>query len=309
MGTKVPEEQLLEGRVPLSSAPQIGLSRNGFDLTVSIRGAEMQSLTGPDGHEYLWQAGPAWPRHAPILFPAICRHPGDRLRIENQEYLLAHHGFARDLDFEVTSQGPDHLTLMLRDSPSTRRHYPVPFRLEVSYQLTKSGLRVQFRVHNPGHRAVPFGIGSHPAFNWPLDPGAAAEDHTVLFERSEPGNVRRTHDNLLLPEVFRNPFLAAGQLKLTPEHFMDGAIILEAVRSSSLRYRSPSGRSIHLRWSGFTELALWSPPEGRFLCIEPWRGLPAPRDWNGDEDARPDLEHLSPQETRTYVYFIDIETP
>ncbi|WP_171027506.1 aldose 1-epimerase family protein [Pseudarthrobacter sp. NamE2] len=305
----MPEEQSLRGRVSLSATRRIVLSRDGFELAVAIRGAEMQSFIGPDGHEYLWQAGPVWPRHAPILFPAICRHPGDVLRIDNREYPLGHHGFARDLDFEVTDQGPDHLTLTLNDSPCTSRHYPFPFRLDVSYRLTKSGVLVEFRVHNPGPRTAPFGIGSHPAFKWPLDPAAAAEEHTVLFERPEPGNIRRTHDNLLLPEVFRNPSLASGQLKLGPEHFIEGAIILEALRSSALQYRSPSGRSIRLRWSGFTDLALWSPPKGRFLCIEPWRGLPAPRDWSGDEGSRPDLEHLSPKETRSYGYRIDIETP
>ena len=288
---------------------QIELSRDGIRLTAALRGAEIQSLTGPDGHEYMWQAGPAWPRHAPVLFPAICRHPDDLLRVNGQEYALGHHGFARDLDFEVTDRRRDHVTFALEDSPATRRQYPFRFRLEVDYHLTDKGVLISFRVHNPGNETAPFGIGSHPAFNWPLEPQSAAEEHVLTFDQPEPHATRRTRDNLLLPQSFADTSLAAGTMQLTPDRFADGAIILETLRSSSVQYRSPSGRAIHLNWTGFRQLALWSPNEGGFLCIEPWRGLPAPADWTGDERSRADLEHLLPNETRTYAYRIEIETP
>lgn len=288
---------------------KIELSRDGISLTAAARGAEIQSLTGPDWHEYLWQAGPAWPRHAPVLFPAICRHPADLLRVNGQEYPLGHHGFARDLDFQVTDLGPDHVTFALEDSPATRRQYPFRFRLEVGYRLTDKGVLISFRVHNPGKETAPFGIGSHPAFSWPLEPQTAAEEHMLIFDQPEPHPTRRTRDNLLLPECFADASLATGTIQLARDKFADGAIILEKVRSSSVQYRSPSGRGVHLSWSGFRQLALWSPNEGNFLCIEPWRGLPAPCDWTGEEKNRADLEHLLPDQTRTYAYRVDIETP
>lgn len=287
----------------------IALSAGNARMTVAVRGAEMQSLRSGDGHEYLWQAGTAWPRHAPVLFPAICRHPKDLLRVDGQDYPLGHHGFARDLDFQVTDQGPDNVTLSLGDTSETRRQYPFEFRLEVAYHLNHAGVLVTFRVHNPGPRAIPFGIGFHPAFKWPLEAGAAGDQHVLIFDRPESGPTRRTQENLLLPQLFAEPSLGDGRMTLGAERFSEGAIILESLHSSSVQYRSASGRAVRLSWNGFRELALWSPAEGGLLCIEPWRGLPAPRDWTGEEADRPDLEHLAPGGTRTYSYRIDMEAP
>jgi galactose mutarotase-like enzyme len=288
---------------------RLRLQHGGITFTVAAHGAEPQSLIGPDGHEYLWQAGPAWPRHAPVLFPAICRHPGDSITVEGRHYPLGHHGFARDLDFTVTDQHRDRATLTLESSEQTRRHYPYDFRLEITYQLEDNGVVTTFDVHNFSDRTLPFGLGSHPAFNWPLDAGGATEDHTVIFDSEEPAPARRTQDNLLLADRFTNTGIVDRQLELTPERFAHGAIILDTMRSSALRYRSPSGRAVHLSWEKFRELALWSPHDGDFLCIEPWRGLPALQDWCGEEHDRPDLEHLPPGETRRYSYRIGLETP
>ena len=48
--------------------------------TVSAEGAELRSLRDSSGGEWLWQAGPEWPRRAPVLFPLVGRLPGDVLR-------------------------------------------------------------------------------------------------------------------------------------------------------------------------------------------------------------------------------------
>ena len=43
-------------------------------VTVSELGAELQSVLGADGTEYLWQGDPAfWTGRSPILFPFVGR--------------------------------------------------------------------------------------------------------------------------------------------------------------------------------------------------------------------------------------------
>ena len=42
-------------------------------VAVAADGAELVSLRTAAGHELLWQAGPEWPRHAPVLFPIVGR--------------------------------------------------------------------------------------------------------------------------------------------------------------------------------------------------------------------------------------------
>ena len=54
------------------------LDNGRIAATVKAAGAELVSLADARGHEFLWQAGPAWPRHAPVLFPIVGRLAADR---------------------------------------------------------------------------------------------------------------------------------------------------------------------------------------------------------------------------------------
>ena len=49
------------------------LRDEGIAATIKVDGAELCSLKNAGGLELLWQAGPAWPRHAPLLFPIVGR--------------------------------------------------------------------------------------------------------------------------------------------------------------------------------------------------------------------------------------------
>ena len=49
------------------------LRADGITATILAHGAELCSLKNADGLELLWQAGPQWPRHAPLLCPFAFR--------------------------------------------------------------------------------------------------------------------------------------------------------------------------------------------------------------------------------------------
>jgi hypothetical protein len=41
-------------------------------ICAKVQGAELCSIKGADGFEYLWQADPSvWGRHAPVFFPVV----------------------------------------------------------------------------------------------------------------------------------------------------------------------------------------------------------------------------------------------
>ena len=56
------------------------LHGDGISATIVQQGAELVSLRNAEGIEFLWQAGPAWRRHSPVLFPIVGRLRGDQLR-------------------------------------------------------------------------------------------------------------------------------------------------------------------------------------------------------------------------------------
>src|SRR5260221_13008114 len=108
------------------------LRSSGIEATIKAHGAELCSLKDPQGVELIWQAGPVWPRHAPLLFPIVGRLKNDELRHRGKTYPMTQHGFARDQGFEWAERGSRSCTLVLTDDAATRSKFPFSFRLTVT---------------------------------------------------------------------------------------------------------------------------------------------------------------------------------
>lgn len=279
---------------------------DGITATVLVHGAELCSLKTSDGLELLWQAGPEWRRHAPLLFPIVGRLKDDHLRHRGRSYPMTQHGFARDSRFEWAEQGNDFCRLVLADNAGTRAHYPFPFRLTATYTLRGTALEVALEIANLGAEVLPASVGGHPAFNWPLLPGTPKEGYSLTFSQDEPAPVRRLKDGLLLASPQPTP-IHGRSLSLSERLFDDDAIILDRPASTSMRYGAASGPALEISWDGFRELGIWSKPGGApFLCIEPWRGYASPSDFDGEFVDKPGVMRLAPREVRTLNYRIAV---
>jgi galactose mutarotase-like enzyme len=62
------------------------LRSGGLTATIKAHGAEMSSLKHKDGTEFVWQAGPAWTRHAPLLFPIVGHLANDEMGYRSKTY-------------------------------------------------------------------------------------------------------------------------------------------------------------------------------------------------------------------------------
>jgi galactose mutarotase-like enzyme len=278
---------------------------HGLSAAVLAQGAELCALTRADGLEILWPAAPAWPRHAPVLFPIVGRLAGDTLRHHGQAYRMTQHGFARDMRFDWVERQPDGCRLVLRDCPATRAAYPFGFTFEIAYRARDTALTVTYTVTNPGDVTLPVSFGAHPAFRWPLVPGIAKEDHAVIFEHDEPYPLRGVQDGLLT--VANRPSPVQGRhLSLSRELFTRDALIFEAPRSRRVRYESGAGVSVTVSWEGFSQLGLWSRDGGEFLCIEPWQGMASPAGFDGEFEDKPWLVRIRPGESRSASWGIDL---
>jgi galactose mutarotase-like enzyme len=275
------------------------VSAGGITATVKADGAELCSLKAADGLELLWQAGPAWPRHAPWLFPIVGRLANDDLRHGGKSYELTQHGFARDLRFQWQDATAQSCTLRLTDSAATRARYPFAFRLDITYAITESCLDMTVSIANTGEEMLPASFGAHPAFNWPLLPGLAKESYSLVFPQPEPAPIRRLSGGLLRSETEPSP-VRGNVLPLDERLFEADAVILDVPASRKVRYAGPSGPSLELAWSGFRELGIWSKPSGApFLCIEPWRGFASPVGFDGAFVDKPGLMLIAPGQTET----------
>ncbi|MBO1359570.1 aldose 1-epimerase family protein [Acetobacter sacchari] len=261
---------------------------------VNAAGAELSALVFDGDLDALWNAGPEWRRHSPVLFPIVGRLADDQAPIDGKTYRMTQHGFARDRVFEWIERTPAGCVLELRADDETQAIFPFAFVLRIAYRVSAGQLIATYTITNPDERkALPASLGVHPAFNWPLRPGEAREDYEIIFEQPENEPIRRVAGGLLLDETFPSP-VDGRVLKLSDSLFVEDAVIFDSVDSRSVWFGRPGAKGLRVKWAGFDELGVWSKEGAPFLCIEPWRGHASPANFSGAFKEKPGLLHLGP---------------
>lgn len=245
-------------------------------IQINAKGAELKSLKNQEnGQEYLWQANPEyWSWSAPILFPVIGKSFEDKYSHEGKEYPMPQHGFARDFAWNCVYQQKDSLAFELRASAETRQYYPFDFAMIQSYKIEKSRLKLYYQVKNQGNTKMPFVIGGHPGFNYPLGENESSNGYSIVFEEEEllyrHGSTGTTPDSTL---VLSNQ----KKLHISNALFEKGAILLKHPRSSWIGLENSDGEIyLKMHMADFPYFGIWKrAAEGAsFICLEPWQGLP-----------------------------------
>ena len=257
--------------------------RNDFlTLTVDTHGAEAVSVQNAQGQEMLWQGDKSvWGRHAPILFPWTGKLAGGILTHAGKSYKGGQHGFARDLEHTLLSDGPDAIRLELRSDEQTKTNrFPYDFVLESTFRLDGKTVCHTLTVTCPETAAepLPFGIGYHPAFAVPFDSQHTTTDYEFRFDRPESPVILDARPNGLLSGRCYYQWKNAQSIQLTDELFANDSFCMAGLRSETLGiYEKDTGRSVTCRIAGFSYTLIWSAKTDkvRFVCIEPWHSLPA----------------------------------
>lgn len=281
-GLAAPEDKRDNWRMDL-----VSLSSARFAATISPLGAELQSLTGQDGLEHLWNGDAAyWAGRSPILFPVVGMLNGGVFRWQGRSYPLEKHGFARRRRFTLVDHGASSATFRLVADEATRLSYPFDFKLDLRYELGDE-LVIAATVFNRGDVPMPFSFGFHPALRL-TRPG----DGELTFAQRETGPVWRMDDAGLLDRTELLP--GNGQtLEIGDRLFESDAMILRDVASRSVTLRTGE-RTISVAWRNLPDLGLWSKPGAPFLCIEPWAGFNDPAGFDGMIADKPGIVMLPP---------------
>ncbi len=284
------------------------LERNGSRAVIARQGAELTALH-LGGSDLLWDAGPLWPRRAPLLFPVVGALAGDTLRHQGAAYSMPKHGFARDRAFDWQEGSATACALALRDDDRTRAAYPFPFVLTVRYTLETAALRMDLALHNPGPAPLPASLGLHPAFRWPLAPGVPKAAHRLVFETDEPGPLRRIDAGGLLTPILHPTLIQGRELPLREGLFIEDALLFLEPCSRRVRFEAPGAPSLVLTWEGFPHLGIWTKPDPApaFLCIEPWEGYASPAGWDGEISDKPGSFLVEPGATRQWSLTVSVE--
>jgi galactose mutarotase-like enzyme len=189
--------------------------------------------------------------------------------------------------------------MMLAADAETRTLYPFDFQLTVDFVLDAGGLDMHIAVNNPSRDTVlPFMLGGHPGFAWPLPQAGDVETHRLSFSAVE-----------------HSPMRVLGQ-RLGPD---DGAVRFEGrvidpsdmdfhglthalspVRSDRVTFGTDDVH-VALSYEGFANLAIWRRDRAPFLCLEPWTNLPIAVSEATQFADLPDIERLAPGESRRFA--------
>ncbi len=242
--------------------------KNEFlEVKIKRKGAEICSVVDSNGFEFIWQAEPVWERHAPILFPVVGSLLDHEFKYNGTTYPLRHHGFARDLDFNLLHQSEHSACFVLQHNEETLNEYPFQFTFLVTYTLKENSLEQRFRVINHNETSMPVSFGGHPAFNTnPVD------EFYVQFEQDEEIPTNRL-SGPYINEV-EEKIIEGNRLNLTKSIFNQDALIFDGLKSQyvSLRHKT-SNFQVEVTLQGFPYLGIWAKPGAPFVCIEPWQGL------------------------------------
>ena len=289
----------------------ITIENKQISLTVDTLGAQMMSIRGADGCEYLWQGDPVyWDDRSPTLFPFIGRLQNSSYLYHGKSYPMSIHGFAAELEFSPEEQTEDKVVLSLSSSIATLVRYPFDFTFEVTYQLKGSTVEIASRVRNQSGETMPFALGGHPGFRVPLTEGEVFEDYYLEFSQNcAPEQILFSPATVLACGKVPYTGLEEGRrMPLTHGLFDADAIILEhAAREVSLKSRT-GNRSVTVSYPDMAYIGFWQWPgkDAPYVCIEPWTSLPG-RDGIAEEiSCRSDFIQLAPGKIYENIWTITV---
>ncbi len=280
-------------------------------VSVSTSGAELQSVKGKSGCEYLWQGDAAyWKGRAPVLFPFIGRLEGRQYQLDGHVFSMGIHGFAASAEFAPVKHTADTLVLTLCSTLATRIAYPYEFVLEITYRLSENTLFVENRVVNRSGSIMHFALGGHPGFRVPLAEEEQFGDYYLKFGRTcQPERIGFTGDTILVSgENTPYPLEEGDSLSLHHDLFDEDAVILQKVAREVTLTSRKSGHGVMVSYPDMPYLGIWHMPhtDAPYVCIEPWTSLPGRSGVTEDIALREDFIHLPAGETYENIWTITV---
>lgn len=278
----------------------IKISNGTLSAEISTLGAELVSLK-KDGFENIWEGNPeVWNGHAPILFPVCGKLRDGKFIYCGKEYFMGGHGFAKRSLFILEEKDEKSATFLLKSNEETLAVYPFSFEFRARFCLVDSTLVTEYIVTNTDDKEMYFSVGSHEAYSCP----EGIEEYSLVFSAEE------DLENTLLSGPFltyeHENFGKVSEFPLKYEYFPPrDTLVFEKLKTRSVALiNRNSGRKVTVDFEGSDKLLIWTMDGAKFLCIEPWYGLPDYVDTNYDITQKAGIMTLAPKETITKAHKI-----
>lgn len=274
---------------------RIESKKNGAEI-ISIKKDDIEMMH--DGIEF-------WQRHAPILFPIVGQLKDGTTIIEDKEYKMGQHGFARDMEFFELEKSENLHRYVLKSDLKTKEKYPYEFELYVSYIVNEKSVITRYEVVNKDDKEILFGLGGHPAFKCDY----SKEEYEIIFNKEETNIEFLELENGLVSNKKAANILKDNKIELLKNTFENDAIIMKNINSNKvvLRNKITKQEVLNFDFTGFSYLALWSKIDAPFICIEPWFNTADCTNSNGIFKNKENVIKLNVGETFNAQYKVTFE--
>ncbi len=244
------------------------ISNSTLKASIKHAGAELFSLTDNQNKEYIWEGNPDfWGKHSPILFPIVGTLRNNTYTINEKEYQLPRHGFARDMEFELVEKTENSAVFSLESNSETLKKYPFEFELQLIYTIENTSLNIEYVVINKSETKMPFSIGAHPAIALP----EKFENYAFKFEKEESLKFNLLENDLISNKT-QTLKTVESVVPLNYKLFENDALVFKTLESNSLTILENSKPYVKVDFEDFPSLGIWTKDKAPFICIEPWFG-------------------------------------
>ena len=271
--------------------PLITIKSDQITVTISSKGAEIQSILDRNGIERMYDGDPKfWTGRAPILFPVAGSFKDDGYEWHGKWYPMPKHGFISSLEWQVEDVKDSQVTFLLQEK---HEGFPFEYDLRAIYAVEGSRLDVTYAVTSRDERPFCFSIGSHEAYATP----GGIQDYEIVFDEVE--TLRHSeligslngHGTVTIAEKTRI-------LPLTYDYFQADALVFRTIKSRGVTLRTrKNNRTIRVDFLDCPFLLLWTRPNAPYICIEPWCNGPDFIDAPAAIDQKPGFTRVEKGQT------------
>ena len=242
-----------------------------------------------------------------VLFPTVGKSKQNQTIINGKTYEMPINGFVKDMEFEPITNLNNFHSYVYRSNRKLIDKFPYEFSLYVTYRLDENKLTTIYKVVNEGDTAMPFGIGSIPAFA--IDEEELEKGSYILEFSEEEEKVKFLSlcDGLIETEYGKNRMLNKRQIVIDPHTFDNNALVLKGIQNKrlTLKNRRLGKKLFTIDFEEFPYLAIWSRPGAPFICIEPWKTMPDSMTSSGVFRQKSSINLLSPSQSYECKYSVE----
>ena len=245
---------------------ELTIKSERVELTVSSFGAEMRHLK-LDGFEYLWCGDEKfYGRVSPCLFPITGRFMDGYYTHDGKQYPMQLNGIAMEKHFKMELLNDSQIKCTLNEDEETLQVYPYKFQLEILYTLKNNLLDITYTVTNNSDDILPYSVGNHTAYKWPLVDGQDPNSYFFRFEKNE---TLRSFN----PFGWTADFLINENIRPIHHSFYEN--FTRSIRDPKSEWLEYTGANcdyvVRTYRKNFPFIANWARPEAdaNLVCIEP----------------------------------------